>query len=125
MRAFARAGRTIVLTTHYMDEADALADRIVLIDRGRVVADASPAVLKARVAGKRISFQADGALSATVLADLPVQRAASANGRHQIFSADPEAVLAALFARGVAIRDLEVVGASLEEAIQRVSSDDG
>jgi len=46
-----RTAVTILLTTHYLDEADALADRILVMDDGRLVADDSPAALKARVAG--------------------------------------------------------------------------
>ncbi|MGH2370788.1 MAG: ABC transporter ATP-binding protein, partial [Chloroflexota bacterium] len=50
IRGFARAGKTIVLTTHYLEEADELAERIVVIDRGAIIADASPGVIKAQVA---------------------------------------------------------------------------
>ena len=56
MRGFVQAGKTVLLTTHYLEEADALADRVVVIDHGRVIADATPAAIKARVAGKRVSF---------------------------------------------------------------------
>jgi ABC-2 type transport system ATP-binding protein len=55
--SFSRAGKTIVLTTHDLDEADQLADRVVVIDRGLVVADDTPAAIKARVAGRRVSFR--------------------------------------------------------------------
>src|SRR6266849_6209300 len=55
---FARSGRTIVLTTHYLEEADQLAERVIVIDRGLVIADAPPAVIKSRVAGKRVRFSA-------------------------------------------------------------------
>src|SRR5712691_6026889 len=56
IREFGRAGKTIVLTTHYIEEADHLAERIIVIDRGLVVADASPEEIKSRVVGKRVSF---------------------------------------------------------------------
>ena len=51
----AAKGRTVVLTTHYLEEADQLAKRIIVINHGRVIADSSPAAIKARVAGKRIN----------------------------------------------------------------------
>ncbi|MGH1561289.1 ABC transporter ATP-binding protein [Mumia sp. DW29H23] len=51
-----RHGATVVLTTHYLDEADALAERIVVVDHGRVVADDTPAALKANHAGDRIAL---------------------------------------------------------------------
>src|SRR3977135_2725561 len=58
IKEFAQLGRTVVLTTHYLEEADQLAKRVVVIDRGVVIADASPEVIKSRVAGKRVRFTA-------------------------------------------------------------------
>lgn len=49
-------GRTILLTTHYLAEADALAERIVVIDRGRVIAEGSPSEIKGRATGRTIRF---------------------------------------------------------------------
>ena len=54
-------GVTIMLTTHYLDEADALADRILVMDEGRVVADDTPEALKARIAGDVVTLTLDGA----------------------------------------------------------------
>ncbi|HET7569333.1 MAG TPA: ABC transporter ATP-binding protein, partial [Gammaproteobacteria bacterium] len=54
LRELIGAGRTIVLTTHYLEEADALADRIVVVNHGRVIAEGSPAEIKARAALVRI-----------------------------------------------------------------------
>ena len=113
---FARAGKTIVLTTHYLEEADQLAKRIVVIDRGVVIADATPAAIKGQVAGKRVSFRTTTTLTADDMHGLPVGSAEIGNGRVQLLSNEPEAVLRALFARGVDISELEVVGADLEEA---------
>ncbi|WP_250444501.1 ATP-binding cassette domain-containing protein [Actinotalea sp. C106] len=52
---------TIVLTTHYLDEADAMAERVIVVDHGQVIADDSPDVLKARLAGDRIALTASPA----------------------------------------------------------------
>src|ERR1700693_4478800 len=68
---FAHIGRTVVLTTHYLEEADQLAKRIIVIDRGLVIADASPQEIKARVAGKRVRFTAP-AVTDNDLEDLPI-----------------------------------------------------
>ncbi len=116
VRLFVQAGKTIVLTTHYLEEADALADRIVVIDHGQVIADASPAAIKARVAGKRVSFDTDQPLDDAAFAGLPVQNLQLAAHHASLLSPEPEAVLQALFARGASLRNLEVVGAGLEEA---------
>src|SRR6266852_4652124 len=67
---FIHMGRTVVLTTHYLEEADQLAKRVVVIDRGVVIADASPQEIKSRVAGKRVRFAA--ALTEKDLEGLPV-----------------------------------------------------
>jgi ABC-2 type transport system ATP-binding protein len=117
LRRFAASGKTIVLTTHYLEEADQLARRIVVIDRGVVITDATPAEVKARVAGRRVSFRAARPLAAADLAGLPVQSVEVSDHRVSLLSNQPEAVLRALFARGLALADLEVVGASLEEAL--------
>ena len=116
MRAASSAGKTIVLTTHYLEEADALAERIVVIDHGVVIADASPRDLKARVASKRVSFTVAVPLGDAVLAGLPVTSVQRSGPRVRLLSNEPETVLRALFERGVAVADLEVTGADLEEA---------
>src|SRR5882762_9081963 len=68
---FANMGRTVVLTTHYLEEADQLAKRVVVIDRGLVIADATPQVIKSKVAGNRVRFAAAG-LTAQDFSSLPV-----------------------------------------------------
>ena len=114
LRTFVASGRTLLLTTHYLEEADAIADRIVVINLGRVVADASPSALKSSVRNKRVSFETDGALD---FQGLPVARVVSKGPRVEVFTVEPETLLRALFARGSAIRNLEVAGASLEDAV--------
>jgi ABC-2 type transport system ATP-binding protein len=117
LRRFAGAGKTIALTTHYLEEADQLAQRVVVIDGGLVVADATPGEIKARVAGKRVSFRAAGPLDAEAFPDLPLQALQVDGDRVSFLSSEPEVVLRALFGRGVAVKDLEVAGATLEEAL--------
>ena len=116
IKDFAAAGKTIVLTTHYLEEADELAQRVVVIDHGLVIADASPREIKSRVAGKRVSFTTDQPLGAEALAGLPHSALEIEELRVRLLSNEPEAVLGALFRRGVDMHDLEVVGADLEEA---------
>jgi ABC-2 type transport system ATP-binding protein len=111
---FIQMGRTVVLTTHYLEEADQLAKRVIVIDRGLVIADASPQEIKSRVAGKRVRFA--GALTEKDLAGLPVSASTIQDGRVQLLTNQPEAVLRELFRRGVEISELEVAGADLEDA---------
>ena len=112
---FAQMGRTVVLTTHYLEEADQLAKRVVVIDRGLVIADASPQEIKSKVAGKRVRFKAS-ALTEKDLQGLPVTTSTISDHSVQLLTNQPEALLRELFRRGVEISELEVSGADLEDA---------
>ena len=113
---FAARDRTVVLTTHYLEEADQLAKRVIVVDRGHVIADATPASIKARVAGKRIAFTSTTPLTAADLEGLPLLSSQVADGHVRLLTNQPEAVLRELFRRGVEMQSLEVAGADLEEA---------
>lgn len=116
MRAEVAGGRTVLFATHYLEEADANADRIVVVNRGRIVADGSAPEIKAAAGGRTIRFSlADG--SPTGLEHLPGVTAVETHaGRTLLRSADPDATLRALFASQAEVRDIEVSGAGLEEA---------
>jgi ABC-2 type transport system ATP-binding protein len=122
IRALSAAGKTIVLTTHYLQEADQLASRIVVIDRGVVIADATPREIKSRIPSKRLTFSVATAVGDTTFKDLPVQSLEVRDHRVGLLSSEPEQVLKALFERGVTIQDLEVTGADLEEAFLSLTS---
>ena len=112
---FAGLGRTVVLTTHYLEEADQLAKRVIVIDRGLVIADASPQEIKSKVAGKRVRFKS-AVLTAKDFGGLPVTSSAIEDHTVQLLTNDPETVLKELFRRGIDIAELEVSGADLEDA---------
>jgi ABC-2 type transport system ATP-binding protein len=116
IQTLAAAGRTIVFTTHYLREAEELAQRIVVIDRGTVIADASPRELKARVPGKKITLLAGRPFASGDLAGLPASVLSLDGDRASLLSNEPTAVLRELFRRGLDVIDLEVSGADLEEA---------
>jgi len=116
IRALSAGGKTIVLTTHYLEEADQLARRIIVIDHGVVIADATPRDIKARIPSKRVSFRAGAPLSDAIFQGLAVQSLEVAGLRVRLLSHEPERVLKTLFERGVTVEDLEVTGADLEEA---------
>jgi ABC-2 type transport system ATP-binding protein len=112
----AAKGRTVVLTTHYLEEADQLARRIIVIDHGKVIADSTPAEIKGRVAGKRMTFSTPSPSDESQLAGLPLKSIQIEGRRVRLLTNEPEQVLRELFRRGVEIHDLEVAGADLEEA---------
>jgi ABC-2 type transport system ATP-binding protein len=122
IREFGASGKTIVLTTHYLEEADELAERIVVFDQGRVIADATPTELKSQVAGKRISFSTSTPVFEPYLAGLEVVSMEREADRVRLLSSAPEEVLWRLHQCGVDVRDLEVSGVNLEDAFISLTS---
>jgi ABC-2 type transport system ATP-binding protein len=116
IKGFIASGKTIVLTTHNLDEADELARRVVVIDHGLIIADASPDEIKAKVIGRRVSFTSGKPLTQTDFDGLPVMHSEIQGSHYVLVTSEPEALLRELFRRGTDIRDLEVAGAGLEEA---------
>jgi len=115
MRGLAERGHTVVFATHHLDEADAVADRVVVLAGGRLVADGPAAQLKAGFAERTISFTSAGNLRFDAA---PGVSASERRGDTVVLTtADPEATLRALLAEGGRLPDLEVRGASLEEAV--------
>ena len=115
IRALKAAGRTAVLTTHYLEEADALADRIAVLHRGRVVAEGTPSEIKSRAADRRIRCVTS--VSPEEVAALRGVARVERNGRHlEILAACPEDVLRTLLARDADLHDLQVTGVGLEDA---------
>jgi ABC-2 type transport system ATP-binding protein len=106
----------VVLTTHYLEEADELAERVVVIDHGVVVADAPPRELKSRIAVRRVSFRAETPVSEATFGGLPFVNLEISGDRIRLLTSEPEVVLRHLFERGAVLGELEVAGASLEEA---------
>ena len=124
IREMHRRGKTIVLTTHYLEEADALAGRIVVIDRGKVVAEGTPAEIKSRVGGKVVRLRSRN-LTEALISQLPdIQRTEREGDAFTLYSTQPEKALENLFRQGVEVRDLEVVGAGLEEAFVALTGKD-
>jgi ABC-2 type transport system ATP-binding protein len=115
MRELVGRGRTVLLTTHHLEEADALASRIVVLDRGRILAQGSPAEIKARVDGRRIRCATR--LSLDELSRLPGVVTARRDGAQaELTTARAEGVVAELLRRDPDLSGLEVLGAGLEEA---------
>jgi len=121
MRVFARRGHTVLFSTHHLEEADAYADRIVVIDRGRIVADGTGEQLKRSVGGGLVAFDLAGRDTAG-LDLLPGVRSLEVRGdRARLRTDDPDATVIALAGLG-AIRGLEVAPASLDDAFLALTS---
>ena len=115
IRQFVDRGRSVVLTTHYLEEADALADRIVLLDGGRTIAEGSPAEIKARVQGRRIRCHTR--LHPFEIKGIPgVTQATEVDGVTEILTPRAEPIVRELLMRDPELSDLEVLGAALDDA---------
>ncbi|MFJ8534497.1 ABC transporter ATP-binding protein [Streptomyces sp. NPDC093591] len=118
MREQADQGRTVLFATHYLEEADAVADRVLVLHRGRLLADGTAAEIKAKAGARRISFDLDGdQIDEAALRALPFLTSAVISGHTVRFqSADADATVHALYGLGVHPRNLEVAGLGLEQA---------
>jgi ABC-2 type transport system ATP-binding protein len=117
VRELAGRGRTILLSTHNMAEAQTLAQRVVLVNRGAIVADGTPGEVAALTGVQTMRLSTDAPLSD--LAALPSVREASvdpSDGRVRLLSTAPEEALRVLFATGRQVRNLTVADADLESA---------
>jgi ABC-2 type transport system ATP-binding protein len=121
MREFASRGRTVVFATHYLEEADAYADRAVLMAHGRVVADGPTTEIKAMVGSRRIRATLPG-VAIEQLERLPGVTAAERRGEAVVLAcADSDASIRALLAAHDDARDIEISGAGLEEAFLQLT----
>ena len=115
MRDFGNEGRTVLFATHHLAEADEIADRVVVLNHGRVVADGPGATLKAAVATRRLRFVTEQP-DRPELSDLDGVTEVSVCGTGvSIDSLDAHATIRDL-GRGVQFRDIEITGAGLEQA---------
>jgi ABC-2 type transport system ATP-binding protein len=124
MREFAARGRTVIFATHYLEEADDNADRIVLMAHGQVVADGAPTEIKARVGRRTIR---------ATLVDAPTDRLRDLPGvatvdRHgdtvSLNCTDSDAAIRALLAGYPEAHHIEIAGAGLEEAFLELTGDE-
>lgn len=108
-------GRTVVLTTHYLEEADALADRIAVINKGRIIADGSPAEIKAKTSGQKI--RAITSLPLETIKALPGVSSVRQEGAGvEILTSKAESVVFSLLQQDKTLNGLEVSSAGLEDA---------
>jgi ABC-2 type transport system ATP-binding protein len=122
IRALGDEGRTIVFATHHLAEADQVADRVVVLHHGRVVADGPGATLKAAVASRQVRFVSEHPDS-VVLNSLEGVTDVQVRGTTvTLDSLDADASVRALVTLGVHFKDIEVTGAGLEEAFLALTS---
>jgi ABC-2 type transport system ATP-binding protein len=115
IRSLAAQGKTVLLTTHYLEEADALAHRIVVINKGKVVSEGTPQEVKGRFASRKIKCCTT--LSTAQLWALPGVIDVEQIGSHTCITAgNAEAVLRKMLSYDQDLSELEVVSPGLEDA---------
>jgi ABC-2 type transport system ATP-binding protein len=118
-------GVTILLVTHFMEEAERLCDRVALIDHGRIVALDSPAALAAQArGGKTVRFQPSSWFDERLLTDLPEVTGVEHDGQRLVVTGTGElvnAVILALASVGVTARDVRLDASNLEDAFVRLT----
>ena len=115
IRTLIARGKTVLLTTHYLNEADALADRILVLQQGNIIAEGTPAEIKSRAIGKQI--RCSSRLSIDEIRRIPGVLSITADRQSfemQVQAAEP--VVRELLQRDSWLADLEVTSAGLEEA---------
>jgi ABC-2 type transport system ATP-binding protein len=124
MREQAELGRTVLFATHYLEEADNVADRVLVLHRGRLLADASAAQIKARAGVRRVAFDLDQGVEEhePTLRALPGVVHIELSGKTvRIRSDDADETVAAIYAAGLRPRGLEVAGLGLEQAFLAIT----
>ncbi len=124
MKAEVAEGKTLLFATHYLEEADQAADRILVINRGRLLADGTPAEIKERAGAKRMSFRL-GNVDEPFLLGLPgLVNLEVRNDLVHIQTTDSDDTLYALIDAGYRPRELEVGSLGLEQAFIAITAED-
>jgi ABC-2 type transport system ATP-binding protein len=122
MREYTGGGRTVLFATHYLEEAEDHADRVVLMRAGRIVADGSVAEVRAAVSGRTITAELSD-VDSRELAELPGVRTAEIRGaRVELRCGDSDAAIRALLHRFPRAHDIEITAVGLEDAFLALTS---
>jgi ABC-2 type transport system ATP-binding protein len=120
IRRLVNRGKTVLLTTHYLEEADALADRVVVINRGDIIAQGTPSEIKAKATGRRIRCNSNLSLE-TIRAFPGVLDVQSDRGRFEVRVLEAEPALRELLRQDASVSGIEVTSAGLEEAFMALT----
>jgi ABC-2 type transport system ATP-binding protein len=125
IRADAARGRTVLFATHYLEEADAYADRVVLVSHGRVVADGTSAEIRALSSGRRVSatWEGIGTPEAATLRSLPGVEDVELRGDTVLITAADSDAVARHLLTATPARDLQITSRGLEDAFIALTGD--
>ncbi|EGW38864.1 ABC transporter ATP-binding protein [Desulfosporosinus sp. OT] len=121
LRRFITEGKTLLLTTHDLHEADSMADRVVVIDHGKIIADDTPEQLKMMYAGRQVSFVLGGDMPHEVINQLPGVVSFREEGRQIIIrTSNSDELITQVIKQDWGISDIQIFGGGLEDAYVRL-----
>jgi ABC-2 type transport system ATP-binding protein len=123
IRQDAEQGRTVLFATHYLEEADAYADRIILLRHGQIVADGTAAEIKAKSAGRTVRATLEGA-SEAMLRGIPGADSVEVRGETVLIHSSDSDAVARYLLTSTSARDLEIAARGIEEAFLALTGDD-
>jgi ABC-2 type transport system ATP-binding protein len=123
IRKDAEQGRTVLFATHYLEEADAYADRIVLLRHGQIVADGTASEIKAMAAGRTVRATLGGA-SEAMLREIPGVESVEVRGETVLLHSNDSDAVARYLLTQTAAKDLEIAARGIEDAFLALTGDD-
>jgi ABC-2 type transport system ATP-binding protein len=123
IRKDAEKGRTVLFATHYLEEADAYADRIILLRHGQIVADGTAAEIKAKAAGRTVRATLEGA-SEPMLRGIPGAESVEVRGDTVLIHSSDSDAVARYLLTSTSARDLEIAARGIEEAFLALTGDE-
>lgn len=124
MKRLSKEGKTIIFTTHYLQEADDISDRIILFKKGRIAAEGTPDEIKSLLSKKSVSFISDDPKAAESLKTSPLTTAVYQKGnRYYAETENTDAVLEFIFTNGLKMNDVMIDLGRLEEAFEQLTNE--
>ncbi|MBE1554054.1 ABC transporter ATP-binding protein [Sporosarcina limicola] len=122
VRELADKGKTILFSTHYLQEADDIADRIILFNKGKVVADGTPEAIKGNLLRQSVSFSTGHPFPKVQFLQLPqVSDVYVKDGRTFILTSDTDLILSKIFTEQLDVYDIAIEKGRLEEAFEQLT----
>lgn len=123
IQTLSKKGKTIIFTTHYLQEADDVAERIILFNNGSIIADGTPIEIKARLTKQFVSFHTTSGSINKLYGHSVITAIFEKNDRVYVQTDDTDAVLALLFSENIGAHNIQIERGKLEEAFEQLTTE--
>ena len=123
IQMLSKKGKTIIFTTHYLQEADDVAERIILFNKGSIIADGTPIEIKARLTKQFVSFNTTSGSINKLYGHSVITAIFEKNDRVYVQTDDTDAVLALLFSENIGAHNIQIERGKLEEAFEQLTTE--